>query len=124
MLQSVRIWTSFVDGVNAPPEDIAICHCGECYSYRRSLGVHIYASGHRRWSDTAKAQAVADPLEVGATVNGVAERYGILSNQLSAWRRQAKQGKLMVPAPDADEPLFAPLVVSAAQDEPAEGLSR
>lgn len=55
-------------------------------SFLRSLDVEIYASGHRRWSDTAKARAVADTLEVGATVNAVAERYGILPNQLSAWR--------------------------------------
>ncbi|NKX41349.1 transposase, partial [Rhodobacteraceae bacterium R_SAG2] len=53
-------------------------------SFLRSLGVEIYASGHRRWSDNAKAQVVADTLEVGATVNAVAERYGILPNQLSA----------------------------------------
>ena len=89
-------------------------------SFLRSLGVEIYASGHRRWSETAKAQAVSDTLEVGATVNAVAERYGILPNQLSAWRRQAKQGKLLLPAPDAAEPLFAPLVVSAAPEEPPE----
>lgn len=76
-------------------------------SFLRSLGVEIYASGHCRWSDTAKAQAVAYTLEVGATVNAVAERYGILSNQLSAWRRLAKQGKLLLLAPEATEPLFA-----------------
>ncbi|MFG6665413.1 transposase [Sulfitobacter sp. 916] len=92
-------------------------------SFLRSLGVEIYASGHRRWSDTAKAQAVADTLEVGATVNAVAERYGILPNQLSAWRRLAKQGKLLLPAPEAAEPLFAPLVVSAGPEEPTEALT-
>jgi len=92
-------------------------------SFLRSLGVEIYASGHRRWSDTAKAHAVADTLEVDATVKAVAERYGIPPNQLSAWRRQAEQGKLLLPAQEADEPLFAPLVVSAALDEPAQALT-
>lgn len=92
-------------------------------SFLKSLGVEIYASGHRRWSDTAKAQAVSDTLVVGATVNAVAERYGILPNQLLAWRRQAKQGKLLLPAPEVDEPLFAPLVVSAGPDEPTEALT-
>ena len=92
-------------------------------SFFRSLGVEIYASGHRRWSDTAKAQAVADTLEVGATVNAGAERYGILPYQLSAWRRLAKQGKLLLPAPEATEPLFAPLAVSAGSGEPREALT-
>ena len=80
-------------------------------SFLKSLGVEIYASGHRRWSDESKARAVADTLEPGATVNGVAARYGILPNQLSAWRRLAKQGKLVLPATELDEPAFAPLVV-------------
>ncbi|MBY6058969.1 transposase [Leisingera daeponensis] len=80
-------------------------------SFFKSLGVEIYASGHRRWPDEAKAPAVADTLEPGATVNGVAARDGVLANQLSAWRRLAKQGKLLLPAAELDEPVFAPLVV-------------
>lgn len=32
-------------------------------------------------------------------------------NQLSAWRRLAKQGKLVLPAVLTEEPVFAPLVV-------------
>ncbi|MCF6432023.1 transposase [Leisingera sp. MMG025] len=52
--------------------------------------------------------AVADTLEPGATVNGVAARYGGLANQLTAWRRLAKQGRLVLPAAELDEPVFAP----------------
>lgn len=86
-------------------------------SFLRSLGVEIYASGHRRWTDAAKARAVAETLEPEATVNAVAGRYGIRPNQLSAWRRLAKQGKLVLPAAEVDEPVFAPLVVrDEAQD--------
>ena len=85
-------------------------------SFLRSLGVEICASGHRRWLDAAKAEAVSDTLEVGATVNAIAMRYGILPNQLSARRRQAKQGKLPLPAQEADPSLFAALVVSAGLD--------
>ncbi|MEO3480776.1 transposase [Phaeobacter sp. CAU 1743] len=87
-------------------------------SFLKSLGVEIYASGHRRWPDEAKAQAVADTLEPGATVNGVAARYGVLPNQLSAWRRLAKQGRLVLPAAEVDEPVFAPLVVCDVPEAP------
>jgi transposase len=80
-------------------------------SFLISLGVEIYASGHRRWPDEAKALAVADTLEPGATVNGVAARYGVLPNQLSAWRR------LVLPAAELDEPVFAPLVVCDVPEE-------
>ncbi|TJZ89658.1 hypothetical protein FA743_18140 [Paracoccus gahaiensis] len=62
---------------------------------------------------------VADTLEPGATVNAVADRYGVQPNQLSAWRRLAKQGKLVLPSVATDEPIFAPLVVC----DPAPGPS-
>ncbi|WP_336099443.1 IS66-like element accessory protein TnpA [Roseovarius sp. CH_XMU1461] len=89
-------------------------------SFLKSLGVEIYASGHRRWPDAVKAQAVADTLEPGATVNAVAARYGVLPNQLSAWRRLAKQGELVLPAAELDEPVFAPLVVCDVPEAPRE----
>ncbi|WP_243614838.1 transposase [Shimia aestuarii] len=47
-------------------------------------------------------------LETGATVNAVEERFGILPNQLSAWRREAKQDKLVLPAAEVEDPVFAP----------------
>ncbi|MFG6589306.1 MULTISPECIES: transposase [unclassified Sulfitobacter] len=52
-------------------------------SFLRSLGLENYGSGQRRWSDTTKARAVADTLEVGATVNAIAQRYSVLPIQLS-----------------------------------------
>lgn len=51
---------------------------------------------------------MADMLERGATVNGVIARYGVLANQQSAWPQLAK---LVLPAAERDEPVFAPLVV-------------
>ncbi|MGZ3218488.1 transposase [Paracoccus sp. T5] len=53
-------------------------------SFLTSLGVEIYASGHRRWPNEVKALVVADTLEPGATVNAVADRYGVQPNQ--SWR--------------------------------------
>ena len=34
-----------------------------------------------------------------------------MPSQLTAWRRLAKQGKLVLPAVEVDEPVFVPLVV-------------
>jgi transposase len=81
-------------------------------AFLKSLGVEIYASGHRRWPDEVKAQAVAETLQPGATVNDVAARFGIQPNQLSGWRRLAKDGALVLPADgEVHEAVFAPLVV-------------
>jgi transposase len=80
--------------------------------------VEVHASGQRRWPDAVKGRIVAESLEPGATVNAVAARYGIQANQLTAWRRKAKDGALVLPAPDpeADEAVFAPLVVRDVPD--------
>jgi len=86
-------------------------------AFLRSLGVEVHTSGQRRWPDEVKAQVVAETLRPGATVNAVAARYGIRPNQLSAWRRMAKDGDLVLPADerDGDEAVFAPLVVYDAE---------
>ena len=91
-------------------------------AFLRSLGVEIYASGQRRWPDEVKAQAVAETLRPGARVNEVAARFGIQPNQLSAWRRMAKDGDLVLPADerDGDETVFAPLVLCDAEPLSAE----
>ena len=68
--------------------------------------------GRRRWPDEVKARIVAETLEAGATVAGVARRYGLNANQLSGWRRLARDGYLVLPAVD-DDVEFAPLVVRA-----------
>ena len=65
---------------------------------------------YRRRSDEEKALIVAETLEPGATVKSVAARHGLQANHLSAWRRLAGEGKLVLPAPE-DPMEFAALMV-------------
>ncbi len=86
-------------------------------AFLSSLGVEILESGHRRWPEAVKAQAVAETLEPGMTVKVVAARYGVRPNQLSRWRRLAQQGELNQPGaeiPDGRTP-FAQLVSCDAE---------
>jgi transposase len=87
-------------------------------AFLRSLGVEVHASGQRRWPEEVKGRIVAESLEPGATVKAVAARYGIQANQLTAWRRKAKDGALVLPAPEAeaDDAIFAPLLVRDVAD--------
>ena len=57
---------------------------------------------------------MAETLEPGVTVRGVADRYGVRASRVSDWRRLAKDAKLVLPAAEGP-PGFAPLAVCDAQ---------
>ena len=68
----------------------------------RRVEVLPVRGGRRRWPDELKARIVAETLETGATVRGVARRYGVHETQLTSWRRIARDGRLVLPAADRD----------------------
>ncbi len=63
-------------------------------------------------------------MRPGTTVNEVAQRYGLRANSLSTWRTMARQGKLILPAPE-DAIEFAAVIVDPPNSElPPKMLSR
>ena len=75
-------------------------------------------TGRRAWPDEVKARIVLESFEPGARVVKVARRHGIAPQQLTAWRRLARQGKLALPVDEAAEQTFAALMIEDESEAP------
>jgi transposase-like protein len=64
----------------------------------------------RRWRDEDKLRVLAEAEQPGARTSEVARRHDISRGLLWYWRRQLRQGRLMVH--NAPEPMFLPVQVS------------
>lgn len=73
----------------------------------------LTGGGRRRWSEALKAQIVAESLAPNVVVTEVARRYGARPGQVFGWRRDAREGKLVLAAEMASHTnQFAPIVVA------------
>lgn len=78
------------------------------------------AAGRREWPEAVKGRIARESLEPGASVKDVAQRHGIAPQQLTTWRRAAREGRLALPddAIAEDGFGFAALVVAEKVSAP------
>ncbi len=78
-------------------------------------------SGRRSWPDDVKAQIVRESFEPGARVSEVARRHRISPQQLTLWRRAAREGRLSAfsgAEEKVEDAVFVPLAIAGEQGEP------
>jgi transposase len=105
-----------MDGTTALQENAQFLLAGRGRVVER-LEVLCGPTGRRSWPDALKARIVAESFETGARVVEVARRHSVSPQQVTAWRRQARQGRLALPA--EEETAFAGLLVEVARPAPS-----
>ena len=73
-------------------------------------------TGRRRWSLREKTRIVAESFHGDVSVSEVARRNGVRPNLLFLWRRQTREGKLVLAA----EAMDAGFVPVAVQPDPVD----
>jgi transposase len=71
----------------------------------------------RRWTDEDKARIVAESFAPGAVGGGVARRHDARAQQVHGWRRDAREGRLVLLTEQRPNELvgFAPVVMAPDQ---------
>lgn len=76
-------------------------------------GEILTGSGARRhWSEAMKAQIVLEAMQPGVVITELARRYGAQTSQVHTWRKDAREGRLILPAVPAAA--FAEVVVASS----------
>ena len=75
----------------------------------RRLEVISAGGGRRRWSEDVKSRIVAESFAPGAMVTEVARRHDVRAQQVHAWRRDAREGRLALPF---DDQAFVPILAA------------
>ena len=79
------------------------------------MEVFTGAGWRRAWSAEEKARIIAESYDSGEAVSAVARRHALTPQQLFDWRR-ATRCQVDAAPPDDGGPVFAPVIVEAAQD--------
>jgi transposase len=85
-------------------------HIDDSLQRRGRVDIRTGVGRRRRWSAEEKGRIVAESYAPGAVASEVARRHEITSQHLFAWRKAARQGRLVLPA-DA-VPMFVPVVTA------------
>ena len=84
--------------------------------YRR-IEVLTGPGRRRRWSAEEKGRIVTETLQAGTTVTEVARRWHVCPQQVWGWRREAREGQLVLREADSNPrgaPHFVPIVADTA----------
>ena len=77
----------------------------------RRLEILTGGSGRRHWPAALKAKIVAESF--GAVVAEVARLYGARASQVHGWRKDAREGRLVLPAETSPAAVsFTPVVIA------------
>jgi transposase len=74
----------------------------------------ITTGSRRRWTPEEKQRILAESFAVPRNVSATARRYGLSNGQLFTWRRQAREGKLVM---DGDDAGFTPVIVAPERSD-------